>query len=288
MPMMINGQQITHISALDRGLQYGDGCFTTAHVINQNVLYFDFHIARLHDDCERLHFPETNWDTLAEFIAMEAFSLMRAETHSDLSHEAVLKIILTRAEGARGYSPLGCHHINRIISLTPYPSHYLTWQKTGIDVNISPIRLGHAPHIAGIKHLNRLDQVLIKRELEKTTFQDSIVLDSDGCIVEASASNIFWRKGDKIFTPDVTQCGINGLMRQRVIDHLNKSGFAHIEIVREPIETLQNADEVMLSNALMPLVPINHVVVSPTQSWFYSPLKREAWPYLFPQLLAGK
>lgn len=286
--MMINGIETNQISALDRGLQYGDGCFTTSHVINQNVLYFDFHIARLHDDSERLHFPHVDWIHLSELIAKEAFSMMRLAAQTDLAHDAVLKIILTRSIGERGYSPVDCDHITRILSLTPYPKQYVALQKTGVHMGISHIRLANNPLLAGIKHLNRLEQILIKRELSQTPFDDAIVLDQYGKIIEASASNIFWRKKDKIYTPDVSKAGINGLMRQRVIDLLNRTGFCHVEVVRETVDTLQNADEIFLSNALMPIIPVKKITLTDNQVWEYSPLKRQAWPYLFPQLIAGK
>ncbi|MFC0180608.1 aminodeoxychorismate lyase [Thorsellia kenyensis] len=288
MLMMINGEPSSQINALDRGLSYGDGCFTTALVYHQKIIYFDHHIARLHNDTERLYFPDISWDMLSEKILEESYYLIHKAKGTPIETQGVLKIILTRGEGTRGYSPLGCQNINRIITLSHYPTQYVDWQKIGIDVGISSINLAHQPLLAGIKHLNRLEQVLIKRELSLSSYDDMIVLDQEKNIIEASAANIFWRKGDIIFTPDITQAGINGLMRNRVISLLQASGFCELKIVKEPTTTLQEADEIMLSSALMPLIPIKRLYVSDTQYWDYSPLKREAWPYLFTQLLEGK
>lgn len=109
--------------------------------------------------------------------------------------------------------------------------------------------------LAGLKHLNRLEQVLIRSHLEQTDADEALVLDSDGWLTECCAANLFWRQGRDVFTPGLDYAGVNGIMRQRCIAQLAPSTFRVVEVTARP-ETLREADEVLICNALMPLVPV--------------------------------
>ncbi|MCT4706130.1 aminodeoxychorismate lyase [Enterobacteriaceae bacterium H11S18] len=261
---LINGQWQTTLPANDRAVQFGDGCFTTAAISAGNTKFIDQHIRRLQLACETLMLPFAEWALLAD----EMQQLASRES------QAVLKVIISRGAGGRGYSAAHCHQPTRILSVSPYPSTYAAWREQGITLALSPICLGVNPALAGIKHLNRLEQVLIRTHLEQTPAEEALVLDSEGWLTECCAANLFWRKGNVVFTPFVDRAGVNGTMRQHMIACLAGSGW-QLREVRERVETLADADEVLICNALMPVVPVRQA-----QNWQYT--SRELYHFLAP------
>lgn len=242
---LINGTWQDSLPANDRAVQFGDGCFTTARVANGNVQMLEAHLQRLRQGCQKLAISQPDWDSLAEEMA----------TVANATPLAVLKVILTRGAGGRGYSTAGCMQPSRIISLSAFPEFYARWRQEGIELALSPVRLGRNPALAGIKHLNRLEQVLIRAHLEQTAAHEALVLDSEGWLTECCAANLFWRKGNQVYTPYVDQAGVNGLMRQRILQLLQASHW-HAQEVRETVDTLNDADELLICNALLPIAPV--------------------------------
>ncbi|WNJ77956.1 aminodeoxychorismate lyase [Cedecea neteri] len=261
---LINGQWQETLPANDRAIQFGDGCFTTARVIDGAICFQADHLHRLQQACEALMIGPVDWAELNDEMNM----LAATET------SAVLKVIISRGAGGRGYSASNCTQPTRILSLSPYPAFYSTWREQGITLALSPIKLGINPALAGIKHLNRLEQVLIRTHLEQTAAQEALVLDSQGSLVECCAANLFWRKGDDVYTPRINGAGVNGTMRQRIIACLADSSW-RLHEVNEGLETLADADEVIICNALMPVVPVNQA-----QDWHYT--SRELCCFLAP------
>jgi 4-amino-4-deoxychorismate lyase len=261
---LINGQWQTTLPANDRAVQFGDGCFTTAAVSKGKVNFSERHLRRLRLACEKLLLPFSEWTKLADEMQQLAMNEERA----------VLKVIISRGAGGRGYSAANCNQPVRILSVSPFPAFYDDWRKEGISLALSPVCLGVNPHLAGIKHLNRLEQVLIRTHLEQTPAQEALVLDSDGWLTECCAANLFWRKGDEVCTPYVDRAGVNGTMRQHIIASLNKAG-RQVRQVRERVETLATADELIICNALMPVVPVKQA-----ESWRYA--SRELYHFLAP------
>lgn len=242
---LINGIEQDTLAASDRAIQFGDGCFTTARIAGHNVQMLPAHLRRLQRACETLMIPYAQWQTLADE--------MQRMAHEQQS--GVLKVILTRGVGGRGYSGSACQDPTRILSVSPYPAHYARWQQTGVALALSPVRLGRNPLLAGLKHLNRLEQVLIRSHLEQTDADEALVLDSDGWLTECCAANLFWRKGMDVFTPRLDQAGVNGIMRQHCMAQLAQSPFRVVEVT-VGADVLRDADEVLICNALMPLVPV--------------------------------
>lgn len=242
---LINGLEQDSLPASDRAIQFGDGCFTTARIDGGNVHFLHQHLARLEKACDTLFIPFTQWTSL------------EAEMHQLASKQAkgVLKVIISRGVGGRGYSGTACQSPTRLLSLSPYPAHYSQWREEGITLSLSPVTLGRNPMLAGIKHLNRLEQVLVRRYLEQTDTDEALVLDSEGWLTECCAANIFWRQGRDVFTPFVDQAGVNGIMRQNCMQRLASSGYRVVEVNARP-GALNAADEVLVCNALMPVVPV--------------------------------
>ncbi|MFC0139249.1 aminodeoxychorismate lyase [Erwinia mallotivora] len=248
MAVWINGQPQEYVAAGDRAVQFGDGCFTTARVINGKIMALKAHLQRLALGCERLQIRSPDW------VALRHEMLVAASTRSD----AVLKVIISRGQGGRGYSALGCGQPGRILMLSDYPAHYHRLRQTGVKLTLSSIRLGRNPLLAGIKHLNRLEQVLIRAELDQTDADEALVLDTDGMLVECCAANLFWRTGEQVFTPVLTDSGVNGIQRQQVIFLLSEQGIS-VREVRRPPEVLAEADELFITNALMPVLPVAQI-----------------------------
>lgn len=261
---LINGEFTANLPVSDRAVQFGDGCFTTARVKNGSVRFLGQHIVRLQQACEKLLIPFREWSLLER----EMQQLAAVES------QAVLKVMITRGSGGRGYSAANCLQPTRILSVSAYPSFYPQWREQGINLVLSPVRLGINPHLAGIKHLNRLEQVLIRTHLEQTQAQEALVLDSDGWLTECCAANLFWRKGFEVFTPYVDKSGVNGTMRQHIIACLADSSWRVTE-VRERLDSLAQADEVLICNALMPVIPVNQA-----ESWQFE--SRELYQFLAP------
>ncbi|ALR76377.1 aminodeoxychorismate lyase [[Enterobacter] lignolyticus] len=242
---LVNGSPHDGVPASDRSIQFGDGCFTTARISGGRVLLAERHLQRLKEGCQRLAIPFSHWQTLAD----EMHDLAQRQ------QEGVLKAIVSRGSGGRGYSAAGCQQPTRILSVSPYPAHYARWREEGIALALSPVTLGRNPWLAGLKHLNRLEQVLIRAHLEQTDADEALVLDSDGWVTECCAANLFWRAGDVVFTPRLDQAGVDGIMRRHCISHLAQSRFRVVE-VNARVESVRQADEVVICNALMPVIPV--------------------------------
>ncbi|MCU6680080.1 aminodeoxychorismate lyase [Leclercia tamurae] len=242
---LINGIPQETLPASDRAIQFGDGCFTTARIVAGQVCLLDAHLQRLQQACEKLLIPFVEWAALQR----EMVELARG------NDRGVLKVIISRGSGGRGYSAANCLHPARLLSVSAWPVHYDGWRREGITLALSPVQLGRNPQLAGIKHLNRLEQVLIRTHLEQTDADEALVLDSEGFITECCAANLFWRQGKDVFTPRLDQAGVNGLMRQFCLQQLAHSGYRVVEVhAREA--ALAEVDEMVVCNALMPVVPV--------------------------------
>jgi len=235
---LINGEYQNELVVTDRAIAYGDGIFTTAKVVNGQVEFITDHIARLVDGCAYLGIG-LDASKLTQEIA-------KAVKNINLS---VLKIIISAGSGGRGYSRVGCSSEQRILTLHDFPAHYQQWSELGIDLANSTLQLGLNPLLKGLKHLNRLEQVLIRAELDKLSVDDLLVTDIQGNIIETSCANIFWIKDGNIYTPEITDAGVLGIYRQKLLAFTNK-----IHTVKE--KELDNIDAMFICNSVMGIVPI--------------------------------
>ncbi|WP_199608787.1 aminodeoxychorismate lyase [Flocculibacter collagenilyticus] len=235
------------ISTTNRAYHFGDGCFTTLAVRNGKPELWSYHLQRLQHDCGKLHILFNFFEPLSE----------RVRQLSKEIQFGGLKIIISRGEGGRGYSVNAVSE--PIVTIHPFeiPSHYSVWQQSGIALSVVELTLGHAPSLAGIKHLNRLEQVLIKQEIENKGDFDGVVSDVYGNIVETSIANIFWLKKNQWYTPALTFAGVNGVMKQFICDNI--PALHDVKEVLEPITTLSDADAVFISNSLMAVTPITEI-----------------------------
>ena len=243
---LINGLEQNTLPVNDRATQFGDGCFTTARIRDGRVEWLSAHLNRLKANCAALAISFDEWDLLQQEMVKLAGS----------QNDGVLKVMITRGSGGRGYSATACNSPTRILNTSPAPAHYPLWQQQGISLALSPVHLGRNPMLAGLKHLNRLEQVLIRAHLEQTTADEALVLDSEGWVTECCAANLFWRAGDTVFTPRLDHAGVDGIMRQHCLSLLAQSRFRVVE-VNARVEAVRQADELIVCNALMPVIPVN-------------------------------
>lgn len=219
------------ISVFDRGFQYGDGFFTTAKVQGGSLLNWSAHKLRLQMSAKRLGFPEL------DFVKLE--QSLKKQFNAYEQKDCVCKVIVTRGVGGRGYQPPETPDIQVLSILMPLPESN---QSTNpIQIQISPVILEVSPELAGVKHLNRLSNVLARQSLE-SGYEEAIMFNALGQLQCATQSNVFVIKHQEIFTPPVNFSGVAGTAR---------SGLA--SLAKEKILTIEdilNADAVFLTNAV--------------------------------------
>lgn len=245
---LINGEQTETLNIADRGLQYGDGLFETMAAKDGKVALWETHWQRLSLGCEKLCINLPNKDTVEAEI-----DLLLNKVNEELS---VIKLIITRGIGKRGYSFTEQQNPTRILSCHPWPEQYEEFQNKGVTVKYCETILSENKQLAGIKHLNRLEQVLARNEWDNDEFQEGLMLTAQGNVVDGIMSNIFAVLEGKLFTPDLSLCGVSGVMRQTIIKIAKELNYAIYEKDFTKIE-LEMADELFLSNSLFGIWPIN-------------------------------
>jgi 4-amino-4-deoxychorismate lyase len=243
--IVINGQATDGISSLDRGLLYGDGVFETLAVEAGRPRFWLRHLARLSAGCRRLGIPQPEAKSLLE----ESLAVISG------IERGVLKIIVTRGCAGRGYRPANDAIPTRIIQLHPWPDYPETCPGSGVRVRLCRQRLGHNPVLAGIKHLNRLEQVLARGEWDDPGILEGLLLDGDERLVEGTMSNLFLIRNRVLMTPDLSRCGVAGILRT-VVRELAAKVPMPLQISALGLDDLRKADEVFLTNSIIGIWPV--------------------------------
>jgi 4-amino-4-deoxychorismate lyase len=257
---LINGQQEETLSPFDRGLAYGDGVFRTLPVIQGQPEHWLGHYKKLVADCHVLGIVCPS----AETILNDIEKLVKTSTQEKSG--AVVKIIITRGEGERGYVIPALAQPNRILIASDLPIYPESSFLEGVKLHLCSLRLSHQPLLAGIKHLNRLENVIARAEWHDSTIADGVLLDTTGNVIECTSSNIFARFGDELHTADLTACGVAGVTRQRILE-LSERLSLHAKITYIPLDRLKQADEVIICNSLF-------------GAWQVRELNHHQWPKL--------
>lgn len=246
----INGEPGTRIEADDRGLQYGDGVFETLAVKDGRIVLLDFHLQRLMLGCERLRIPPPSPDVIRDELNSAARDRQRA----------VLKLIVTRGSGGRGYRPPLNVSPNRILSVHDWPAYPETWWEQGINARICATVLGGNRQLAGLKHLNRIEQVLARAEwTDAEGIQEGLMTDAGGAVIEGTMSNVFVRRAEgKWVTPALEMCGVAGVMRRYILERAAAAGVV-VDIGRLTISDLQEAAEIFVCNSVIGVWPVRQL-----------------------------
>lgn len=239
----VNGRVADNLPVTDRGLAYGDGLFETLRACRGTLPLQALHLARLQRGCAALRIPFQ-----AELIAAE---LNNAAARVG---DGVVKLILTRGTGQRGYAMPVDATPSRVISISPLPL-YPSDRRDGVHLFACTTRLADQPLLAGIKHLNRLEQVLARSEWQDPAFAEGLVCDQQGAVIECTMCNLFARVAGQWVTPDLGRCGVQGVMREYLLAQLAERGQP-ARVARLSRDALYQADEVFCCNSLIGVWPV--------------------------------
>ena len=243
--MPVSGSDLDAIAPDDRGLAYGDGLFETIRIHRHRLLLPDLHLDRLARGAEHLR------------IAYDRNQLAQdVQSLGDRFPEwGVLKILLTRGSGGRGYRPAPDNRPRCILTLHPLPDYGDSRPEEGVEVFVCRQRLALQPALAGLKHLNRLEQVLASLEWPDDSLREGLMLDMEDNVIEGTRSNLFWAEGGTLHTPALDRCGVDGVMRQHLMHELG-----HVQQTRpSPLAKILGADEVFLCNSVFGVWPVTAV-----------------------------
>lgn len=251
--MIINGTPSQDLAIADRGFNFGDGHFTTIKLVEGKAQLLDLHMARLQQACKVLAIEFSQWDALIDAIIEQAQALQNG----------VLKVTITRGEGGRGYGyaygTSGCSSANWYLQHRPTPPQYSEWARSGIELMVCEYQQTVNPVLAGLKTLNRLDQVMIKQELDANGMADGLVCSTEGYLIETSVANVFWVKAGKVYTASTKRSGVEGVMKTHILNLLNNLDLT-LETGDYTVADLLISDEVFMTNSVMGVVPVKAIV----------------------------
>ncbi len=255
---LVNGIVSDAISVRDRGLAYGDGVFRTFSLRGAKPVLWQRQYAKLADDCHALKLICPAQKDLERDIAFVATT----------EPDCIVKIIVTRGEAARGYAMPDKHEMTRLVISNAPPTYPAQYYDCGVQVQLCRLRLSTQPALAGLKHLNRLENVLARAEWSDTRIAEGLMLDTGGNVVCGTMSNLFAVRHDALFTPALTRCGVDGVMRNLVID-LARAHDIPLHIADVTLDELLAADELFVVNSVIGLWPI---VTIDGKTWAKGPL----------------
>ena len=244
---LVNGAQAA-VDPGDRGLAYGDGLFETMAVLDGAIRRLDLHLERLTDGCQRLGIAAPDPGAIKT-----DFDKLRCR-----ENRSVAKLIVTRGGGTRGYRPADGAQSTRIFGIERWPDYPESNYSDGVAIRTCRLRLGENPLLAGLKHLNRLEQVLARMEWEAGPWAEGLLTDTRGLVVSGTMSNVFAVRGDTLLTPGLRRCGVRGVMRRIVMELALAEDFELRETDFAP-DVLNVSDEIFLTNAIIGIWPVRQL-----------------------------
>jgi len=259
---LVNGEISNFVDTANRGLNYGDGLFETVAVQGSRPRRWQAHMDRLGAGCERLGIP----------MPPQALLLREVQTVSAGLPTAVVKIVLVRDGPGRGYRPPDGNACTRIVSAHAYPDDVAAMAARGVRARVCDLKLAIQPALGGIKHLNRLEQVLASAETFAAGVTEGILFDREDHVISAISANIFLVMEDRLLTPRLDRCGIRGVMRSQILAAFG----ARCELRRMLVDMVREADEIFICNSVRGIIP---VVAIDEQNYQIGPVTREiqAW-----------
>lgn len=238
--LLVDGVADGVLSPLDRGLAYGDGLFETIRFVAGRAPLWLRHLQRLRESCVRLQLPAPD----ESLLAREAAEVTRG------MDDAVVRIILTRGLGERGYAMPAAAQPTRIVAAFAAPAFAPETYRDGVRLRLCQLRLAEQPRLAGIKHLNRLEQVLARAEWDDPSIADGVLLDGAGRVICTTMANLFAVIGGVLVTPALERCGVAGVARAEVL------GLREVEVRELALGELLHASELFLSSSVRGILPV--------------------------------
>lgn len=224
----------------DRGLAYGDGLFETIAIRNGKLRFLERHLARLAEGSERLG------------IALPDYVSDELQTAAQGTQHGTLKLILTRGAGERGYNPAGAIRPNLYVGTSATTREFPAAEASGITATICENTVSINPALAGLKTLNRLEQVMARAEWSDTGIREGVMLDTNGNVISGTMSNVFAVIDNQLCTPDLQSAGIAGVMRSVILD----AAGIDVSVRNIPLAGFLTASEVFFTNSLIGLWPV--------------------------------
>jgi len=264
--VLINGQAVETVSFTDRGLHYGDGLFETIAIKDGRPQHWQRHQQRLLKGCQRLQFPTPDMEQLTGELNLLASGQPRA----------VIKIIITRGQGGRGYKAPESIVTTRIVARYPFPAYPPDYWQRGVKIRLCSTPLGINPALAGIKHCNRLEQILARNEWQDVDIAEGLMFDTRQNIIEGTMTNLFMVKNNSLLTPSVSQCGVEGVMRGIVMEAARDQKLG-VSVDNISVADIQNADELFLTNSVVGIWPVREFE---SQTYTKGPVTQQLMQYL--------
>jgi 4-amino-4-deoxychorismate lyase len=251
--VLIDGVTADNLSVFDRGLHFGDGLFETIACLHGRPRFLSLHLERLAHGCRTLGFSRLADQALREEV----------ERLAAAGERAIVKLIVTRGRAVvRGYAVSGREQATRVAIRYPWPVEETAFQQRGVSVRVAAMRLGENPALAGLKHCNRLEQILARSEPEHTAAAEALMLSRSGRLVSGTMTNVFLVDGTvqspRLRTPSIDLCGVAGVMRRVVLREAARAGIEAAECDLWPAD-LEAATEVFLTNARVGIWPVGRV-----------------------------
>lgn len=244
-----DGRPCDTIAADDRAVQYGDGLFETIAIRGGAPRLWNYHVERLQSSAERLGIATPSAATLR--AQLDAALGQQIEADRD---RCIAKILLTAGAGRRGYRRDDSAPVSLLTGIAEAQCIADASYRNGVELRLCRTRLAIQPQLAGMKTLNRLEQVLARNEWQGDTVFEGLTLDTDGHIICGTMSNVFLVSGQQLLTPAITRCGVSGVMRRHVLALLDRAGIdCHVRDI--DADALWAADGVFLSNSQFGILP---------------------------------
>ena len=263
---LINGIASDYLTINDRSIHYGDGLFETILCNNNKLYYWSQHFHRLQASAEQLKIACPQEQVLLDDIA-RLLEQDKAESGSKSEAACAIKIIVSRGSGERGYKFSKNTAASRFVLLSALETDYsslLSQQLLSGELFICKQQVSINENLAGLKHLNRLENVLARNEWSdkaKNNFIDGLMLNANHHVIEGTMSNLFAIKDKQLFTPDLGLSGVNGIMREIIINLASKSNIK-TSIINLTMDDLNNMDELFISNSLIAMKAVTKLGVS--------------------------
>jgi 4-amino-4-deoxychorismate lyase len=246
--ILVNGAATDLLAVTDRGLAYGDGVFRTFPVTGGRARNWRFQFRKLVADCAALALPCPAEALLAEELA-------RA---SAAQGACIVKIIVTRGSSERGYAPPQDPVPTRVVMTSPRLRYPEEFSRGGVRVQVCSTRLAAQPRLAGVKHLNRLENVLARMEWRDPAVAEGLMLDIEGNVIGGTMTNLFMVDEIGLVTPDLSKCGVAGVTRERVLGAAARQGMGcRVEPVS--LDRVHKARELILVNSVIGAWPVREI-----------------------------
>jgi len=253
--ILINGIESTCIDARDRGFQYGDGVFETIAWKDGKLQLWDEHMLRMQSACERL-----------SLACVDAENWLNDIQQLNPENDCVIKLSISRGVSGRGYAYDKEDSVTRVAAVYPWPN-YTQQSENGINAIICQTPISINPSLAGIKHLNRLDNVLAKNEWQDEGIAEGLMLDNHQHVIEGTMSNVFCVLDNELYTPALVRCGVSGVMRQQVI-HIAEQMDIPVNVIEISKQNFLQMDAVFVTNSIIGLWTVNKIIDDDVETEF--------------------